>query len=653
MGSGRIGRLALALLGALPAGCVTGEGHLPTILAEQRELAVRDPAQLPPAPLPPLPPPTTVAAPLPEDAPVRELSLDEAIRTALANSKVVRVLVGETAVASGRTVYDPAIANTRIDQEQAAFDPVAAATALFTRSEQAQPFASPLSPFGADFLRFRTEATELSAGLTQRTPAGGIVGLDTRKVITRSPGGFAAFDPLTSSSTGVSLTQPLLRGAGVDVNLAPVVIARVNTERSFFQYKDAVQELVRGVAQAYWAVVAARVDAWARRQQVEQGQATLERAEARQGFEYAAEVALARSSLATFEAGLIAAEANVLQREAVLRNLLGVPPSDPHRLVLTSAPTDAAVQPKWDELLRLAEQRRPDIAELKLALEVDRQRLTVAENQTLPQLDAVAGYRLGGLEGETPRGRVSTGKADLSDWTVGVNFSVPLGVRQGRALLREAELTIARDRANLDQGLHAAAHDLAESVRSLAQAYALVRAYRRTRALARESLERQLDAFQARRGAIYLNVLQAIGEWGNAVSAEAQALAQYNAELANLERQAGTILDRHGVRFFEERYLSLGPLGPHGPLAEYPEAMVPTPNADRYPASPEGPEAALERDKPRLPKAPGGSPPKDLPPPRETGPKPAAAGPIKGAGAEAIPAGAGWIPGGGPDDPAG
>ena len=48
--------------------------------------------------------------------------------------------------------------------------------------------------------------------------------------------------------------------------------------------------------------------------------------------------------------------------------------------------------------------------ELKLALEADEQRRIVAENQTLPQLDAAAGYRWNGLEGDTPRGHVSTGK---------------------------------------------------------------------------------------------------------------------------------------------------------------------------------------------------------------------------------------------------
>ncbi|MBO0699657.1 MAG: TolC family protein, partial [Zavarzinella sp.] len=527
---------------------------------------------------------------------------------------VVRVLTGVSATASGQTIYDAAISNTRIDQAAAVFDPIAAASASHGRAEQGTPVLSPLTPAGALIAGTRTDTDSVSASLSQKTLSGGTVSVDANAVTTRSAAGASLLSPLTSKSAGVNLTQPLLRGAGVDVNLAPVVIARINTERSFFQYKDAVQELVRGVIQAYWAVEFARTDVWARRQQVEQGETANVRAEARMrtGLGTTAEAAQSRSSLATFRANLITAEANLLEREAALRNIMGLPPSDNHKLVLTTPPADVPVEPKWDQILRLAEQQRPDIIELKLILEADDQQRIVAENQTLPQLDATAGYRWNGLEGETPRGRVSTGFGAFTDWTVGVNFSVPLGLRQGRAQLREAELIIARDRANLEQGLHAASHDLAESVRSLAQAYAQYRAYREARAAARQSLEQQLADFRAGR-AIFLNVLQAIADWGNAVSFEAQALAQYNTELANLERQTGTILDTHGVRFFEERYQSIGPLGKHGAPAEYPSDVFPTPNAPRYPVSTENPEAALDKEKPRLPKEPGVPPAKPKP----------------------------------------
>ncbi len=66
--------------------------------------------------------PETVAKRRPE-LQIRDLSLDEAIRVALGNSEVVRVLAGGGAGATGSTIYDPAITNTEIDRARALFDP--------------------------------------------------------------------------------------------------------------------------------------------------------------------------------------------------------------------------------------------------------------------------------------------------------------------------------------------------------------------------------------------------------------------------------------------------------------------------------------------------------------------------------------------------
>ena len=236
----------------------------------------------------------------------------------------------------------------------------------------------------------------------------------------------------------------------------------------------------------------------------------------------------------------------------------------------------------WHGLLELAEERRPDIIELKLILEADEQLLLEARNQALPSVDAAALYRWNGLEGEMPGGLgLSSRPGQFTDWTVAVNFSVPLGLRRERAVLRRQELIIARDRANLQQGLHGAVHDVAVNLRNLAQFYEQYLAFQETRQAARINLEVQLAEYRFR-GGIFLNVLQAIGAWGNAVSAEAQALLQYNVELANLELQTGTILESHGIRFYEERYGSLGPLGRLHPDECYPSELRPTRNVDRY-----------------------------------------------------------------------
>src|SRR5262245_14315333 len=121
--AGRSRWLAVCLAVAAAPGCtLSGDAFRYVILPEQRVLDVHDPAPLPPVQIPPLPPPRTVSDPRPQTQ-VWALSLDEAIRVALENARVVRVLAGIAAVSSGSTIYDTAIRLTAIDQEQARFDP--------------------------------------------------------------------------------------------------------------------------------------------------------------------------------------------------------------------------------------------------------------------------------------------------------------------------------------------------------------------------------------------------------------------------------------------------------------------------------------------------------------------------------------------------
>jgi outer membrane protein TolC len=588
--------------GLAAGGCVPGAGPWAEIVPEQRCIEVRDPSQFCSVRVPPSPPPITVSNLDPQVTP-QEMSLDDAIRIALANSKVVRILVGTTAVASGQTIYDPAIVNTTIDQARAAFDPVITANNTWDRVNEPLAVIDPTNPLNTLIPGTRVDNYELGLGITKKTVTGGTLAFNYNDTFSRFAFPEAPLNPQGQTAMTLSYTQPLLNGGGVAVNLAPIVIAQLNTERSFFLLKDSMQELVRSVTEAYWAIVFARTDVWARRQQVEQGSAAYARSEARgrQGFANAAEVAQARSALANFKANLITAEANLLQREAALRNLLGLPPTEPARITPISPPTAKRYDPIWDELVQLAEQQRPDLIELKLIIEADQQNLLVAKNQTLPQVNATMLYRWNGLEGTTPGGqRLETAPGQFADWSMGVNFSVPLGLRAGRAGMRQAELILCRDKANLEQGVHAALNQVADGVRNISQYYEQYVAYRETRAAARINLEEQLAEFRVGR-AIFLNVLQAITDWGNAVSSEAQALAQYNTELARLERQTGTILETHGVRFYQERFRSIGPFGRLGPDKCYPRDMPVTPNADRYPVDKEAGDAALEKDKPVVP----------------------------------------------------
>jgi len=597
----------------LVAGCSPELARL--VIPEQRELDIRDPAAIVTSPLPNVPPPATVSSPAPK-GPDKELSLDEAIRIALQTSTTIRTLVGTDVVASGQTIYDPAIANTTIDVARAPFDPIINAPNTFTHTENPQAFFDLINPGHANIPFSRIDNYELGLGISKKMVTGATLSLDDKFDASRFLPGAAPLNPQLRNGLTLSFNQPLMQGAGVAANIAPILIARINTEKSYFQLKDSVQELVRGVVEAYWAVVFARTDVWTRRQQVEQGQAAYARAEARKkaGFDPEAVVAQAKVALSNFRASLVTAEANLLQREDTLRNIMGLPPTEPMRFVPTTPPTAERFDPKWDAIVSLAEEYRPDLIELSLILEADQQNLIVARNQALPKMDAALLYRWNGLEGTAPNGdTISTTGGQFNDWSVGVSFSVPLGLRQGRANVRSAELVLLADRANLDQGRHHALHILSGNVRNLAQYYEQYKAFSETRTAARINLEQQVAEYRIGR-VIFLNVLQAITDWGNAVSSEAQALAQYNTELANLEKQTGTILESHGIRFMEERCRAVGPLGRCAKPRCYPESVFPDQNAPRYPALGGPPEKQLEKDVPTFKDPPG--PPKLAPLPQ-------------------------------------
>ena len=569
--------------------------RLGTIFPERRSVEVREPHQLPRYQMPTAAAPSTVSRPIADLEP-QLLALDGSIRTSMRNLDVVRVLSGVTASNSGRSIYDIALTHTQIDQQQARFDPLLSVDNNWNVLENPQAIFDPLPPNNPLITGAQTRNFNTSTRLSKTDLTGGnfVFGVDATPAYTH-PGSFA-LNPLTRSSTFVSYTQPLLKGGGIEFNLAPIVIAEISTERSYFQFKDAMQEHVRGVIEAYWSLVAARTDLWARKQQAEQLAENVRRVEARNrhGFDNRAELAQAQLALANIKASVVTAQGNVLLREAALRNMIGVSPSDGTLYIPTTPPINERFIPDWDQMLQLAEERRPDLIELKLILEADTQQLLIAKNSSRPQLDAVALYRWNGLSGNTPTGsRLSTSPGQYTDWTLGVNFSVPLGLRQARATVRQQELVIARDQINLKQGFHAATHILAATVRTLDQQYEQYLAFREARQAARVNLDAQI-LYWKKGLTIQINVLQAISDWGNTVSAEASALTQYNTQLATLERQTGTILETHGIFFVQESQQSIGPHGRFCNTRCYPRDTRPTENSDLYDDSTEPAENSFD-----------------------------------------------------------
>ena len=569
------------------------------LLPEQRSFVVRPLVHLPEVLTPASPPPPTVADPR-FDAQPHHLSLDNAISIALKNTEVVRVLTGITANTSGRSIFDPAITGTLIDQERSAFDPQLRVNNLWDSRRPPVAVFDISNPGQSIIGGVETDSHRFDFGLSQKNLSGGTAEISVNNDRNRFRPELFPLNPQNRSSVDLSYTQPLLRGAGVNVNTAPIVLARIDAERSYFQYKDSVQRMVQGIIQSYWELVFAKTDLWAREQQVEQATFANERAQARLkvGDANAGEVAQTLVALENFRANLLASQANVLQRQAALLNILGLPPFEEGRTIPVTPMLDQRLNIDWQALNEFAQRHRPDIIELKLILEADQQRLLVSKNQALPQLDGVALYRWNGLEGEVPAGDfIRSGSGQFDDWALAVNFSVPVGLRGERAILRQQQLIIRRDQANLEQGLHQMQHLLALSVRNLEQYFAQYEKYQAVRRAAKTNLDQQLAQYN--QGIVqFIVVLQAIVDWGNAVSNEAQALSLYNTEIATLAYHTGTILESHGICFFEERFRAIGPLGRLAVDKNYPAAVRPTESNSVYRPGDRPSEESFELENP-------------------------------------------------------
>lgn len=533
--------------------------------------------------------PETVAT---EEPPAEQqfLPLNEAIRLALQNSDVIRVLTGDGAVSSGTTVYDTAIAVGDIDIAKAQFDPVLQANSAYRRSEF--PF---LNQAGNDLTGTAASVNDAGVTLLDRNQTGGQAALSTGNTFEPTDG--EGFTTRNRPRIELSYSQPLLAGAGLRANRTAIVIARLRLEQSFFRYKSSMQNLVFGVISAYWQLVRARTELWAREQQVERLEVSLQsqKVRAEVGMERGASTAQAQASLSIARATLVSARAAVLQAEAALRNIIGLPPEDERRLVPSTPPTLQRINFDWDDIVSTAQSLDPELVELNLVLRADQERLVQRRNVARPALSADAVYGWNGLSGKlVGGGRIrDPGLGDNTNWSLGISFSVPLSLRESRAAVRSQELILARDRAAIQQQLHRLEHELATVLRSIEQNLAQYDAFHAAREAAWINVELQRAERTSGRS-ILLNELLAITDWANTVASEAQALTAYNTELARLELSTATILDTHGVRFSEEQF---GAVGPHGILTEdvqsYPRSLRAETETTRYPDSQQPAEDAF------------------------------------------------------------
>jgi outer membrane protein TolC len=480
------------------------------------------------------------------------MTLTAAIELALRNSDIVRVSRGTSVTADPATLYDVAVAESRVLAALAAFDTSWAAD-FYGSSIRLPPNAF----FGPGFQEptLRDESS-FNLGLNKRwrTGAKTAVSFNPDPAYLYLPGGNGSgFNPTYTGEMEISVSQPLLRGSGLEVNSAPIRVRQMQTEQSAWEFKKAVMASARSVAAAYWDLYAARVTLGA----ITEVLPLLEEIVRLQEESYRAEwviqadVAKAYALLYEFRQRQLSAQSAVVGSELRLRNLMNVPPEDGWTIVPVTDPGKMQVAIDPDYAVYAAIENHPDLVRQRIETKIRQLELVVARNGLLPNFDIRALYQMNGV-GEDVGGTIrQMFTAEYSDWLVGFTLSVPLGNRQATARERAGELQLARADGLLHQEVTGVVHEIRDDIRTIHFSYQEFTQANRRQAAAADWLSGSRLRYENPRPGSGANwLLQSLNEYLFALRFHTEAkadaalvLARYNTALIELEETKGTLLE--------------------------------------------------------------------------------------------------------------
>ncbi|MEY3204349.1 MAG: hypothetical protein RLZZ21_680 [Planctomycetota bacterium] len=534
-----------------------------------------------------------------------EVSLEEAIRTALENGKVLRNLGGRfasfggprpqtgepavsllTAPTQTPTVYDPAIVETDpfrgVESALALFDAQLASSLTWERLNRPQNFnAAGGTIFPQQLLGDQGNWT---TGITKRTATGATWGFNNSTIYDNNNSPIREVPSTWTTNYDFTFNQPLLQGAGATYNriagpdffdnlygrpnFRGVLLARINADISLAEFEAGVRNLISDTEQSYWELYFAYRNLEARKAGRDSSLEAWRKVHAlyveqSRGGE-ADKEAQAREQYFFFRGEVENALTDVYRSENRLRFMMGISASDGRLIRPADEPTTARISFDWQQSLVEALSRSAELRRQKWVIKQRELELTAAKNLLLPRLDMVGRWRFLGMGQDLINQNYNPYNADNSDplagtdaystmfsgkfqeWQAGAQFLMPLGFRRELATVRHHQLQLARERARLQDEELEASHALVEAVRNVDTNFALAQ----TNFNRRVAAERQVEAVQAAydAGTVTLDqLLDAQRRRAEAESGYYRALVDYNRSISQLHYRKGSLLEYNGV----------------------------------------------------------------------------------------------------------
>lgn len=353
-----------------------------------------------------------------------------------------------------------------------------------------------------------------------------------------------------STNLSITVTQPLLQGAGLGVNLASLRQAGIDTRYSEYELRGLVQTLVADTEGAYWDLYLARRQVAITHDSLDLATRQLEdtRERIRLGKLAGSELAAAEAEAALRREDVINAESSAAVRRLALVRLLSPPGA---RLWYTDfrlldAPGTPVLPPgDLDTYLSAARLMRPELNQARLQIQRNELELVKTRNGLLPRLDLFVSYGKTGYAASFGDARRDLNGQNY-DLSAGVTIEIPLGNRAARA--QNTRATFSREQAGLalENLTQLAEMDVQTAYLEVQRTSEQVGATAATRRLQEEKLRNETEKFRVGKSTTLL-VGQAQRDLLVSQISEAVVAVNYLKACTELRRQDGSLLEFRGI----------------------------------------------------------------------------------------------------------
>ncbi len=533
------------------------------------------------------------------EAEVWDLSLMEALHTAIANNKMIRTTAGESQLlanpSNSPSVYDPSLratgflfGNRGVEAALSDFDAQFTSSMLWGRNEQVSNALFSTGTLPPGFVN-TTETGQFQSQLSKTFANGGnfAVSHNWNYLGSNSPG--LLFPSSYTGNLQFGYTQPLWAGSGVEYNRIAgparsglgaivgvsqgVTISRINEDISVADFELSVIRMSRDVEELYWDLYLTYRQYDAEMANRDSALRTWRDTRAKRDIGArggnAADEAQARENYFDTRARVENALASILSTENPFRRLLALPVNDGRVIRPADDPLRAEFSSNWEISLAEALNQRVELRRQKWQIKSLELQSLAAENVANPQLNFISSYQINGFgndllqynsaDGVTAQGYDSAysslTRGDQTGWTLGLQFAVPIGLRAATAQMENLRLQLAKARTALAAQELDISHDLAESIQRIDQAYTTAR----TNFDRRVASELRVQATQAANEAGVLEatldlVLRAQASKAAAEIAYFTSLVEYNKAIVALNFERGSLLDVNNISLAERAW---------------------------------------------------------------------------------------------------